>query len=101
MYGGCILFSLITNKQLTKATISGRKEGNILFNDALNTFYIQLYGVTHIVKDHSHSGRGNPLPLHGLVFPINIKVFYMHHPTDRIVHTTAFVNPVVAHWLER
>ena len=25
----------------------------------------------------------------------------MHHPTDRIVHTTAFVKPVVAHWLER
>ena len=25
----------------------------------------------------------------------------MHHPTDRIVHTTAFVTPVVEHWLER
>ena len=22
----------------------------------------------------------------------------MHHPTDRIAHTTAFVTPVVAHW---
>ena len=22
-----------------------RKEGNVLFNDALNTFYLQLYGV--------------------------------------------------------
>ena len=27
--------------------------------------------------------------------------FYMHHPTDRIAHTTAFVTPVVEHWLER
>ena len=25
----------------------------------------------------------------------------MHHPTDRIAHTTAFVAPVVDHWLER
>ena len=25
----------------------------------------------------------------------------MHHPTDRISHTTAFVTPVVEHWLER
>ena len=23
----------------------------------------------------------------------------MHHPTDRISHTTAFVKPVVEHWL--
>ena len=22
----------------------------------------------------------------------------MHHPTDRITHTTAFVTPVVGHW---
>ena len=25
----------------------------------------------------------------------------MHHPTDRIIHTTAFVTPVVGHWLVR
>ena len=25
----------------------------------------------------------------------------MHHPTDRLAHTTAFVTPVVEHWLER
>ena len=25
----------------------------------------------------------------------------MHHPTDRIAHTTAFVTPIVEHWLER
>ena len=25
----------------------------------------------------------------------------MHHPTDRIPHTTTFVTPVVEHWLER
>ena len=25
----------------------------------------------------------------------------MHHPTDRIAHTTAFVTPAVEQWLER
>ena len=48
-----------------------------------------------MVKDHSDSERGNPLPPHVLGF------FYMHHPTDRIAHTTAFVAPIVEHWLER
>ena len=51
----------------------GRKEGNILFNNALNTFYLRLYGVRDRVKDHSDSERGNPLPPHGLLFPISIK----------------------------
>ena len=46
----------------------GIKEGNALFNDALNTFYLRLYGVRHMVKDHSDSERGNPLPPHGLLF---------------------------------
>ena len=43
------------------------KEGNVLFNDTLNTFYLQLYGVGHMVKDHSECERGNPLPPHGLL----------------------------------
>ena len=51
----------------------GRKEGNVLFNDALNTFYLWLYGVGHMVKDHSNSERGNPLLPHGLLFSINSK----------------------------
>ena len=51
----------------------GRKEGNVLFNDALNTFYLRLYGVRHMVKDHSDSEKGNPLPPHRLLFPISNK----------------------------
>ena len=34
-----------------------RTEGNVLFNDALNTFYLRLYGIRHMVKDHSDSER--------------------------------------------
>ena len=29
-----------------------KKDFFILFNDALNTFYLRLYGVGHMVKDH-------------------------------------------------
>ena len=50
---------------------SERKEGNVLFNDALNTFYLRLYVVRHMVKDHSDSEKGNPLPPHRLLFTIN------------------------------
>ena len=53
-------------------------------------FYLRLYGIRYMVKDHSDSERGNPLPPHRLLFP-----------TDKIAHTTAFVTPVVEHWLER
>ena len=49
------------------------KEGNVLFNDALNTFYLRLYGVRHMVKDHSDSEKGNPLAPHRLLFPISSK----------------------------
>ena len=56
-------------------------EGNVLFNDALNTFYLhQTYG------KHTNYQQG---------------FFYMHHPADRIAYTTPFVAPVVEHWLER
>ena len=30
-----------------------RKEGNALFNNALNTVYLRLYGIGHMVKNHS------------------------------------------------
>ena len=32
-------------------------EGNVLFNNTLNTFYLRLYGIGHMVKDHSDSER--------------------------------------------
>ena len=75
----------------------------MLFSDALNTFYLRLHGIGHMVKDHSVSERGNMLPPHGLFFPISSKVLLYassHILTDRITHTTAFVTPVVEHWLE-
>ena len=39
-----------------------RMASNVLFNDTLNTFYLRLYGVRHMVKEYSDSERANPLP---------------------------------------
>ena len=36
------------------------KEGNVLYDDTLNTFYLWLYGVRHMVKDHSDSEKRKP-----------------------------------------
>ena len=66
------------------------RKGNVLFNDAFNTFYLRLYGIRRMVKYHSDSERGNLLPpLHGLLFLIS----------SRVAHTTTFVTPVMEHWL--
>ena len=45
----------------------------VLFNNALNTFYLWLYGIRHMVKDHSDSEKGNPLSPHRLLLSINSK----------------------------
>ena len=64
--------------------IYGYMEGNVLFNDALNALFIYgYYGIGHMVKDHSDSERGNPLPPHELLFPINSKGSFFYAPSHR------------------
>ena len=65
---------LLVEKSTIGKLLVKKKEGrSVLFNDALNTFYLRLYGVGHMVKDHSDSERGNPLLPHGLLFLISSK----------------------------
>ena len=59
-----------------------REREKCYFNDTLNTFYLRLYGVRHMVKDHSDSEKGNPLPPHRLLLSINSKVF-LYAPSHR------------------
>ena len=60
-------------KRSLDADRRGRKEeGNVLFNDTLNTFYLRLYNVRYMVST-TQIVRGNQLPSHGLLFPINSK----------------------------
>ena len=77
------------------ATHGERHERNVLFNDTLNTFYLRLYGVRHMVKDHSDSERGNPLPLHGLLFPISSKGSFIctipQMPLTKVVEVNQFI----------
>ena len=69
-------------------------EGNVLFNDTLNTFYLRLYGVRHMVKDHSDSERGNLLPPHRLLFPISSKILRFHiyllYYLQNVIHSKVF-----------
>ena len=51
---------------------------NVLFKDALNTFYLWLYGIRYMVKDHSDSERGNPLLPHGVLFPISSMGYFIY-----------------------
>ena len=60
-------------RQLVVDVFTPERERNVLFNDALNTFYLRLYGVIHMVKDHSDSEKGNLLPPHRLLLSINSK----------------------------
>ena len=82
-------------------TIFNDKEGNILFNDALNTSYLRLHGIGHMVNDHSYSKIGKLLLPHGLLFLISSKDSFICIIPHRITHTTAFVIPKVEHWLEQ
>ena len=70
------------------------KEGSVLFNNTLNTFYLHLYGVRHMVKDHSDSERGNPLLPHGLLFPISSKgsLYASFHRQDNTHHGLCYTS---------
>ena len=82
IYGGTnIFYDLMASRGLNLALFlllllllaMRERERNVLFNDALNTFYLRLYGVRHMVKDHSDSEKGNPLPPHRLLLSISSK----------------------------
>ena len=64
-----------------------------LFNDKLNIF---IYG--YIVK--YHSGEGKHTHYFMAAKDWQQEIFYLNHPTDRIVHNTASVIPFVENWLE-
>ena len=64
---------IIQDSELVGFVSESEKEGSVLFNDALNIFYLRLYGFGHMVNNHSDSERRNPLPPHRLLFPNSSK----------------------------
>ena len=69
----------------------GRKEENALFNNALNTYYLRLYGVRNMVKDHSDSERGNPLPPHGRL-TARVLLHAPSHRQDNTYHRRCYTS---------
>ena len=69
-------------------------ERNVLFNNALNTTLCQIYG-----KGPSRQQKRKlaATTTYSTLSDYQQGVFYMHHPTDKIAHTTVYVTPVLEH----
>ena len=67
-----LLLNELSDEHFTICLIKREREMFYL-TTALNTFYLRLYGVRHMVKYHSDSEKGNPLPPHRLLLSINSK----------------------------
>ena len=52
------------------------KKGNDLFNDALNIFYLLLYCIVHVVKDHAGNERKSAATTSGLHLHILFTVIW-------------------------
>ena len=63
--------------------------------------WLSLLGLKGCCTDSGLPCKQSNSNLYGLLFPISSKGSFMHHPTDRVIHTTAFGTPVVEYWLER
>ena len=59
-----------------------------------STHYLRLYGIGHMVKDHSDSERGNPLLPYELVFSISSKgsLYAPSHRQDSIYHSLCYTS---------
>ena len=78
----------------------GRKEGNVLFNGALSTYYLRLYGVRTMVNDQIAREKTRCRHM-GYSFRLTARVL-LYAPSyrqDSAYHGN--VTPVVEHWLER
>ena len=51
-----------------------------------STIYLQLYGVKHMVKDHSDSERGNPLPPYTFRLAARVLLYASSHRQDNTYH---------------
>ena len=59
-----------------------------------STHFIYGYIASDMVKDHSDSEKGNPLPPHRLLFPINSKglLYAPSHRQDSIYHGLCYTS---------
>ena len=74
-------------------TLLPNKEGNVLFNNALNTFYLRLYGVRHMVKDYSDREKTHCRHM-GYSFRLAARVllYASSHIQDNIYHGLCYTS---------
>ena len=76
--------------------VGKERKGNVLFNDALNTFFnLRLYGVRHMVKDHSDSERETRCHHHmGYSFRLTARVllYTPSHRQDNTYHSLCYTS---------
>ena len=63
-----------------------------------STHFIYGYMMSDIWQRTTQIAKEEPCRRH---MDYSFRLFCMHHLTDRITHTTAFLKPVVDYWLER
>ena len=73
----CVCILLLKSKTLFKKW----RERNVLFNDALNTFYLRLYVVRNMVKDHSDSDM-----VHSFRLAARVLLYAPSHRKDNTYH---------------
>ena len=88
----------VVPESITIADLFDMEGRKCLINNALNTFYLRLYGVSFMVKDHSDSERENPLPPHGLLFPISSVEHWLERETAQWVHHEGSIRRPIAIW---
>ena len=66
----------------------------ILFNNALNTFYLRLYDIRHMVKDHTDSERKPAATTTWATLSDYMqRFFYMHHlRQDNTYHSLCYTS---------
>ena len=75
------------------------RERNVLFNDALNTFYQGYMASDKWLRTILIVRKETCCRHIGYSYRLTARVLL--YPTDRITHTTALVTPVMEQWLER
>ena len=74
----------------------GRKEMLYL---TMHSTHLWLYGAGHVIKDHSAREETHCSHYMGYSFTLAARVLL--YTPDSIAHTTAFLTPVMEHWLEQ
>ena len=86
------LFVNIWGEFLFVLSLTVGMKGNVLFNNILNTFYLRLYGIGHMVNDHSHNERENLLP--PLHLAARVLLYAPSHRQDSTYHSICYI----IHW---